>query len=65
MILLGLVVSGWGAGVLSVHYLIGNAYPLNSINAVGILFLGVGLGMTLYGIIKLKGVWNFTEEWID
>lgn len=57
--LLGLVLSGWGAGMVSVHYLIGNSSPINSINAVGLTIAVIGMGMAIVSLSKLKGSWDF------
>ena len=57
--LIGLVTSGWGAGIISVHYMIGNSSPLNSINAIGLIIAVVGLGITIGSFAALKGQWSF------
>ena len=61
LMLFGLVVSGWGAGIISVHYIIGNSSPINTVNAVGIIIAGIGLVITIGTIRKLKGFWQFEE----
>ena len=54
--LLGLVLSGWGGGMVSVHYLIGNSFPINSINAVGKLIIFVSNVRFVYvSKILMKG----------
>lgn len=51
--------SGWGAGIISVHYLIGNTSPINSINAIGLLIAGIGLAITIVSFSFIKGNWDF------
>lgn len=57
--LVGLVMTGWGAGMISVHYIIGNSSPINSINAIGLLIAVIGMGITIVTLAKLKGSWSF------
>ena len=57
--LLGLVLTGFGAGILSVHYIIGNSSPINSINAIGLIISVIGMGLTIVTLSKLKGAWSF------
>jgi hypothetical protein len=57
--LLGLVLSGFGGGMISVHYIIGNSSPINSINALGLVVAVIGMGITIVTLSKLKGKWDF------
>lgn len=57
--LIGLVLSGWGAGIISVHYLIGNSSPINYINGIGLLIAIIGMGITITSFSSMKGQWNF------
>jgi len=57
--ILGFVMSGWGAGMISVHYVIGNSSPINSINALGLLLAVIGMGIVIVSLSKLKGQWSF------
>lgn len=57
--LLGFVLSGFGGGMISVHYIIGNSSPINSINALGLVVAVIGMGITIASLSKLKGVWSF------
>lgn len=57
--LVGLITSGWGAGIISVHYLIGNSSPINSINGVGLIIAIIGMGITITAFSSMKGQWDF------
>ena len=59
ILMLGLVLIGWGAGMVSVHYLIGNSSPINSVNAVGLIVSMIGFALTISSLIKMKGVLDF------
>lgn len=58
--MLGLVLTGWGAGIISVHYIIGNSSPINSINAVGLIVAMIGFTLTIASLIKMKGILDFS-----
>lgn len=58
--MLGLVLIGWGAGIISVHYIIGNSSPINSINGVGLIVTMIGFGLTIASLIKMKDVLDFS-----
>ena len=65
--LLGLVLSGWGGGMISVGYIIGDVNPINTINAFGLIILGLGLAITIATIRGIKkdlvnGDLEVTEE---
>ena len=57
--ILGFVLTGWGAGMISVHYVIGNSSPINSVNAIGLLLAVIGMGIVIVSLSKLKGQWSF------
>ncbi len=59
ILMLGLVLTGWGAGIISVHYIIGNSSPINSINAVGLIIAMIGFGLTIISLTKMKTVLDF------
>jgi len=60
--MLGLVLTGWGAGMISVHYFIGNSSPINTVNAVGLIIAVIGFGLTIVSLNKLKTVMEFKIE---
>ena len=53
--LIGFVASGFGGGLLAGFYFI----TLDNILLVGSIVSMVGLGLTLYALTKLKGLWSF------
>jgi hypothetical protein len=53
---IGLIMAGWGAGMISVHYLIGNSSPINSVNAVGLIIAFTGLAIVIKTLSTLKGI---------
>lgn len=57
--IIGFVLTGWGAGMVSVHYLIGNSSPINTVNAVGLAVAMIGMGILIPALTKLKGQWSF------
>lgn len=57
--LAGLLTTGWGAGIISVHYLIGNSSPINSVNAIGLVIAVIGMGITIASFSSMKGQWDF------
>lgn len=53
--LLGLVLAGWGGGMVSVNYMIG-APVINTINALGLIVLGLGLAITIKMLSTIKKI---------
>jgi len=62
LVLIGLVIAGWGGGILSVHYIIGNSSPINSINAIGMGLIVVGLAVTIKSLSVIKPYFEVIEE---
>ena len=58
----GMVLAGWGAGILSVGYIIGATNPLNSVNALGLLLTVVGLSMVIISLSKLRRILEVAIE---
>jgi len=42
--------------MISVHYLIGNSSPINSVNAVGLIIAFTGLAIVIKTLSTLKGI---------
>lgn len=53
---IGLIMAGWGAGMISVHYIIGNSSPINTINALGLIIAFTGLSIVIKTLSTLKGI---------
>lgn len=50
----GMILMAWGGGMLSVHYIIGNTSPLNTINAFGLIIAGLGFAITIKSLSVLR-----------
>lgn len=60
--LLGLLFMGWGGGMLSVGYMIGDTNPINTINAFGLIITGLGLAITIKCLSIFKKYVEIVEE---
>lgn len=58
----GMILSGWGGGILSVGYLIGATNPINSINALGLTLAVIGMAMIIISLSKLKRLLEIQVE---
>jgi len=54
--LAGLILIGWGAGMLSVGYMIGVTNPINSINAIGLILAGLGFAIFIKMLSLIKRI---------
>lgn len=52
--IIGLILVAWGGGMLSVHYLIGNDNPINTINAFGLIITGLGFAIMIKSLAVIK-----------
>ena len=60
--LIGLIMVGWGGGMISVGYMIGQSTPINSINAIGLIIAGLGFAIVIKTLSTIKKVQIDIEE---
>ena len=52
--LIGLLLVGWGGGMVSVGYIIGQSSPINTINALGLIIAGLGFAIVIKTLSTIK-----------
>ena len=52
--LIGLLLVGWGGGMVSVGYLIGQSSPINTVNALGLIIAGLGFAIVIKTLSTIK-----------